>query len=254
MIFYEADKTSIQIVMPYIEGHIRAICTASQPAQDQMQPLATGAYSLNGPSATASLLKDLIVPGYNLVLQKELVEVDLVAAAEVSAIITVPMPKSVRVFRGSEATGNVFGNTDPGIAFQVPMAFHDVVILSYQVDPKTTISIDGPGGALATAVTVADESINWILSSTDEKPVFGPGLAHPTAALNSLLKIKATGKTTDFSLSAIGAKDAFLNTGTGISRAQLSAYHELPATNMGNLIDLNCSDDGCTSISVGSRG
>jgi len=245
MLFDEIDDHTVQIVIPNISGHVRRFCKDPKPAQNVLEPLAVGAYSLSGPPPTATPLRDLINPDRYLVLKQGVVELDMAAAQPVSAIVRVPKPSYTRLFRASEPTGSVFGDTSTDTAFAIPTIHHDVVVFSYvDLPPDTVLTLERQtGGPLASVTTQADEIINWVLYSTEQAPLPGGSDPHATE-FKTILKVD--GQATDFSLSAIGLKDGPHSTGVGMSPHHMAAFHELPPTPMGSVIELESGDLGCS--------
>lgn len=250
MLFNEVDPQHVQIVIPDITGHVRKFCGDPKPAQDKLVDLPIGGYQLQGPTATAGALRTLISPDRYLIVRKDTVTFDQAAAAAVSAIVTVPMPPLVRLFRASEPTASVFGNTPVTAAFARPRIHHDIVVFSYVNLPAgINLTIQPQAGPpLATTTPAAGDIVNWVLYSTEKAPLIGGAPPHVTA-LNDLLILNAAH--TDFSLSGIGLKDGLHSTGIGMSAHHMAAFHELPPTALGSVIGLDSGDLGCSGVAVG---
>jgi hypothetical protein len=246
MLFREMDATNVQIVIPHIEGHVRKYCTEKKPAKSNLNDLPAGKYQLQGVPAEAGSLRKLISPDEYLVLKKDTVAFDEAAASPISAIIAVPKPGLVRLFRASEPTASVFGKTPVSTAFAKPHTHHDVVVFCYKDVPLGTVSLlPEAGAALASATPGADDIVSWVLYSTEEDPITGGDPPHPTT-LNNVLQVG--GINTDFSLSAIGFKDGLHSTGIGVSAHHMAAFHELPPKPLGGVVDLNSGDFGCSGV------
>jgi hypothetical protein len=246
MMFREVDATHVQIVIPDIQAHVRKYCTDTKPAKSNLKDLPIGKYQLQGVPAVAGSLRKLINPDEYLVLKKATVEFDEAAAGPISAVLTVPKPGSVRLFRASEPTASVFGGTSVSTAFAKPHTHHDVVVFCYKNIPAGTVRLQTDAGAvLASATPGADDIVSWVLYSTEEDPMAGGDPPHPTT-LNNLLQVG--GVHTDFSLSAIGFKDGLHSTGIGVSSHHMAAFHELPPTPLGSVVDLNSGDFGCSGV------
>ncbi len=164
MLFREVNSSWVEIIMPTIPGHVRKIGTKEVPAKSNLDNLGVGRYQLQGPSPVAASLRQLINPRQYLVLQRNLVEYNEAAAAAISAIITVPMPDLVRLFRASEPKASIFGNTPLSVAFERPRIHHDIVAFCYNNVPAGTIALQPQNGnATATANVGADDIVTWCL-------------------------------------------------------------------------------------------
>ncbi len=246
MLFREVNSSWVEIIIPTIPGHVRKICTKEVPAKSNLDDLAIGQYDLQGVAPVPASLRQLINPRQYLVLKRDGVVYNEAAAIAVSAIITVPMPDLVRLFRASEPKASVFGGTPQSVAFEKPRIHHDIVAFCYtNVQPGTITLQLQAGNATATAPVVADDIISWVLYSTDEDPLLPHDLPHDTA-INNLLQVG--GVNTEFSLSAIGFKDGPHKTGVGVSMYAMAAFHELPQNPQGEVADLNCGDFGCSGV------
>jgi hypothetical protein len=248
ILFNQLDDRRVEIVIPTVAGHVRSFCSEDVPTQTNLSPVPVGSYSLAGPTATPGSLRDLIETKHYLVLKQNVVAFDRPQAVATSAIITVPMPPSIRLFRASEPAGDglgPFGSTDPQVAYAVPRLYHDVVVFCYpDVPAGTTVSID----PLASVVAGETEAINWIFYSTDRSAVTEDSGPHVTS-LNDLLTVN--GRKTDFSLSAIGFRDGSHSTGVRVKARHMLAFHELPLDDSHPPIDLESGELGCSGAVLG---
>lgn len=256
MIFDDFDETTVKIVMPTIEGHVRKYFVGDRPYQNGTVDLQVGSYELVGPPPSDKKLIGLISPRQYLCILKGPVEVDFDKAAQTSAIVTVPKPKLVRLFRASEPSGSVFGDTPANVAHDTPATHHDVVVFSYfDLSSGTSIQLkDGNGNILASVGAIAGQTINWVLYSDEADPLTFGMLAHPTDGLNELLKIGGAGTHPTFQLSAIGRKDGAHSTAIGVTPLHMAAFHELPETDTGVPVQLHSGTMGCSGAAVGTSG
>ena len=251
MLFNEQEDGTVQIIVPDICGHLRKFCGVPNPTQSTMMDLPTAAYDLIVPVKHKVSLRSMLSPEHYLFLDNSVVSLDQAAAAKVSAIVTVPMPSLVRLFRASEPSGSVFGGTIPKAAFARPGVHHDIVVFSYcDLSAGTKVAMGVNGNPPLAVATLSDTDIlNWIVYSTEEYALAIGAPPHSTDALNNLLTFD--GQKTDFSLSGIGKKDGAHSTGIGIMEVHMSAIHELPKL-MGGPTSLFVSGDlGCSGGAIG---
>lgn len=221
MLFNEVDADHVDIYIPTLDTppHKRAYCLDPSPAKSNVVTLKVGAYELTGPKSSGRALADLFDADGCIVLSNNVVDFDDTTAAASSAVITVPKPDLIRLFRACEPNTSVLGSSPSGA--QEPTLMHDIAVLSYRNIPQDAIL------KLFSEVAASSASVfNWILYSNE---VNGPSrVSH--SGLNDFLTI--AGKNTDFVLSNFGDQDASFQTamGVGMDPIHMQMYHELPAT------------------------
>jgi hypothetical protein len=262
MLFNEAGAY-IQIVIPTIEGHVRKFCVDPKPAKDNLVDLPAGCYQLNVPSTSTAPLRDLLDGSEYVVLDGNKVAFSEDIARPTSAIVTVPKPDVVRLYRASEPTSvpAMLGNCS-NVVVRTPSVANDIVVLSYtRIPPATKVSLTAIGKesqSLASATTTSGPipvTITWVLYSNEKTPFsflrepvelsgaeFAEAVApqkHPTR-LNDFLTLTGRGASqrtsgpmnTTLDLSGIGKMDGPpTNTPIGLTSRQLLLFHELPDSN-----------------------
>jgi hypothetical protein len=163
------------------------------------------------------------------VLSNEVVDFDEEAAAAVSAIITVPKPSAIRLFRGCEPQGDILGSSESAVV-SPPLIVHDIAVLSYKGMPaniQLSLATADSSSVLKSVVTTGDinDVTNWILYSNEiSTPAIGD--QHDTT-LNEFLTIG--GEPTDFILSGFGMQDGGYATAIGMKAIHMAMYFELPS-------------------------
>lgn len=172
MLFNEVDDR-LQIVIPDAPGHIRGFCKEPQPAKGNIRDLPIGAYKLDVPVSNRGKLADLLDASGYLLLDGSRVGFNEQLAKTRSAIIDVPKPSIIRLFRPSEPLKgfDLLGNCHNRVA-RIPTVVHDFIVLSYKDVPTgKQVKIGPPDGEpLATATTAPLTTINWMLYSNERQP------------------------------------------------------------------------------------
>ncbi len=243
MLFHETGK-SVEIVIPNIKDHYRRICFDPEPSLDGLKCLPIGEYSLDLPPASGKLLHK-VSPLFHLMVKKSEVEFDRSKAAKASAIITVPMPKLVRLFRSCEPNCPVFPKGQESLCFARPLIHHDIVAFYYEITDVGKLAIIGPNGKpLPHPPLTGAGPFNWELYSTEGKIHPPKDCEDPKAvyldSINDLLTQK--GKPTNFVLDHMSdGKDDAYNTSIGVRAVHMRTIEEL-----GN--PLHSGEFGCTSL------
>ena len=231
MMFFNEVGDRLQIVIPDIEGHVRMFCSDPKPTKDKLRPLPVGRYELAVPASNKTPLRYLLDGSGYVLLDGRKVNFDEERAKPISAIIDVPKPDIIRLYRASEplSLDGMLGNCRESVV-RTPTVAHDIVVLSYTKIPDGTAVGLAPTGSsavpLATTRMAELAPISWIVYSNEKTPFaldfdavrgtdqqYAEAMAasrHPTA-LNDFLtvNIKAAqaGVGTTLQLSGIGKKD-----------------------------------------------
>jgi hypothetical protein len=267
MLFNEVGDR-LQIVIPDIQGHVRKFCSNPKPSKDQLVDLPVGSYRLEVPaSGTAPLMHLMDGSGYVL-LDGRNVTFDEAQAKQVSAIVDVPKPDIIRLFRAAEPASltTLLGNCHSSV-LRTPIVTHDIVVLSYtNIPDPTDVALVGPNPEpLAKATTVPLTPITWILYSDEETPFameLDPATAHKDQLAEALSAVRHPTSLNDFldlqlkseapvdtalQLSGIGVSDLQPSaTAIGITDRQLLLYYELPETEDDLLAQQRCGPGGCS--------
>lgn len=272
MMLFNEVRDYLQIVIPDIPGHVRKFCANPLPAQDVLVDVPVGDYNLSLPGVNKARLADLLDSTGYITLDGNKVAFQEAEARKISAVITVPKPNIIRLFRASEPLPgfDMLGNCKQSVT-RVPTVAHDIVVLSYkEILDGTAIGIEPRvGAALATAKLTPFSTVNWMLysneinafplkldfanvSDADFEDALAP-LRHPTP-LNTFLQVKVamgmgTAPTT-LSLSGIGKKDAPADSAIGMTARQQFLFHELPATSGGPIVTIVSGEPGCTGAAL----
>ena len=251
MLFHEVDNNTVDIYLPQIDGHLRAISTARQPVKSDLEPLVENRrYTLEGITAQTGALTRLFSARDYLSLRKDQVQFNAAAAEAVSVVVRVPMPSRIRLYRASEPEANPLAEIDAQvlsrICHDIPLLYHDVVVFSYlnhQIGDLVALNPQ-PADTSAAGFSSRDKTVTWSLLSTEPGPAIA---AHPTV-LDSFIRFD--GQTLKLHLSDIGLKEGRLHTQIGISPDHMATPHELP--DQGASLDLTCSDKGCSGVVIGN--
>ncbi len=243
MLFHETGKF-VEIVIPNIKDHHRRICFDPEPSLDNLECLPVGEYSLDLLPASGKLLHR-VSPLFHLMAKKSEVEFNRTKAAKVSAIITVPMPDHLRLFRSCEPNRCVFPQGQEDLCFARPLIHHDIVVFSYEITDVAKLAIIGPDGKpLPHPPLTGAGPFNWELYSTEGKIDPLKDCGDPKAvyldSINDVLTQK--GKPTNFVLDHMSdGKDDAYKTSIGVCAVHMKTIDELAPP-------FHSGEFGCTSV------
>jgi hypothetical protein len=178
-------------------------------------------------------------------LKKDEILLDREAAEHVSAIIRVPKPTLIRLYRGCEPETDVFGETSHEVAYSVPKTHHDVLVFSYLDFHREKVSLGEIADAQLTD-SLPVRPVTWIIYSTD-KVDRSKENKHKTANLNDLLRTRG-GEHTKFDLSVVAANDGAPDTVIGLHPEHLAAVRDLPPDVTKGNFSVGCGAMSCTGI------
>jgi hypothetical protein len=223
------------------------------------------------PLSNRARLRELLDSSGYVLLDGNKVSFSEDRAERISAIIDVPKPDIIRLYRASEPMSlpAMLGNCRDAVV-RTPTVAHDILVLSYTKVPNGTavslVTSDGHAATLAANNTTELSPLSWIIYSNEETPFsfdFDPaeasdqqyaqamaGMRHPTT-LNDFLNVNVKGMQsavgTTLQLSGIGRKDGPpANTPIGITDRQLLLFHELPDNEMSAVPKFVSGPGGCS--------
>ena len=269
MMFFNEVNDRLQIVIPDIDGHVRKFNQDPVPTKASLMDLPIGRYTLDLPSSNRMPLTELLDGAGYVVLDGRRVAFNEERAARISAIIDVPKPTIIRMYRATEPLPgfDMLGNCRD-LVVRTPRIAHDILVLSYKEIPVgTSVGLESAKGtAVAAGRTAMLSTINWMLYSNEKAPFpaelafAGPpdlelnaALApfrHPTE-INTFLEIDELGGTgrraTTLQLSCIGKKDAPpSSTAIDVSDRHLFLFDELPDDPQSAVVQPRSGPGGCS--------